>query len=66
MRVIDEVRKRIASVILGLSDKVIFKQISGGKYSKQRGQPVSTKALWGGACLASIGLAKEAGMVRGK
>lgn len=63
MRVIDEVRKRIASVSLGLSDKVIFKQISGGKYSKQRGQP---KALWGGACLASIGLAKEAGMVRGK
>ena len=46
MRVIDEVRKRIASVSVGLSDKAISKQISGGKYSKQRGQPVSTKALW--------------------
>ena len=44
MRVIDEVRKRIASVSVGLSDKAISKQISGGKYSKQRGQPVSTKA----------------------
>ena len=46
VRVVDEVREEIASVREGLSDKVVFEQIFARKHSRQREQPVSTKALW--------------------